>query len=87
VPFSQVRFPVVGPGEFIVYRDAESFDSWQLLGSTEENQSTMIHVIIAPERATIVVDRKDSPLAALAREMLESLSRNRITLRITLAAA
>jgi hypothetical protein len=80
VPFRQVHFPIVGPAEFIVYRDKESFDSWQLLGATAENQSTMIHVIIAPESATIVVDRPDSPLASLAREMLESLSRNRITL-------
>lgn len=79
VPFSQIRFPIVGPHEFIVYRDIDSFQSWQASGATPDNQDAMLHIIITRESITIVADRSDSALASLAREILASVSRNRIT--------
>ena len=80
IPFRDVRFPVTGPVELIIYRDAASLEAWRSRGATPENQDAMMHLIITAECATIVVDREDSALASLAREMLESLSRNRVLL-------
>lgn len=80
LPFSKIHFPIAGPAEFIVYRDGESFEQWRVHGATLENRDTMVHIIVAHDSATIVVDNEESALASLAREMLESLPRNRITL-------
>ena len=77
VPFRSVRFPIAVPVELIIYRDATSFEAWHASGATPENQDAMMHLIITADSATIVVDREDSALASLAREILESVSRNR----------
>jgi hypothetical protein len=78
VPFREVRLPISGPTALIIYRDAASFQAWRLSGATPENQDAMMHVIVAADSVTIVVDREDSPLASLAREMLESVTMNRL---------
>ena len=78
LPFRRIRFPIKGPVELIIYRDAVAFDSWRMNGATLENQGAMIHLLVGPDSITIVVDREDPPLASLAREMLESLTRNRL---------
>ena len=75
------HFPIVGQAELIVYRDNTSFESWQSEGATADNQEAMIHVVVSGDSVTLVVDRVDSPLAELARELLESLRPNRIVLR------
>jgi len=63
------------PVELIVYRDAASLDSWRASGATSENQGAMMHLIANADGTTIVVDRADSPLAWLARDILQPLSR------------
>ena len=78
VPFREVRFPVSGPIELIIYRDMPSFESWRHAGATPENQDAMMHVIVAADSVTVVVDREDSPLASLARRVLAPLTRNRL---------
>jgi hypothetical protein len=78
LPFPSIRFPIKGPVELIIYRDAAAFESWRLDGATPENQNTMMHLLVGPDSLTIVVDREDSPLASLAREMIELLTRDRL---------
>jgi hypothetical protein len=80
LPFREVRFPITGPVELIVYRDIASFDTWRVSGATPENQEAMMHIIVTADSVTIVVDREDSPLGRLARELLDSLTRNRLLL-------
>jgi hypothetical protein len=79
--FGELRFPIVAPAEFMVYRDEAALAAWQAHGATPENQATMMHVIIASDSATIVVDDDGSDLATIARELLESVPRNRIILQ------
>ncbi len=78
LPFRSIRFPIKGPIEFMIYRDAAAFDSWRVNGATPQNQEAMMHLLVGPASITIVVDREDSPLASLAREMLESLAKDRL---------
>ncbi len=75
------HFPVIGPAELMVYRDLASYQSWQAKGATAENQDSMIHLIVSDNSVTLVVDRPNSALASLARELLDSLRPNRIVLR------
>ena len=77
LPFRSIRFPIKGPVEFIIYRDAAAFDSWRVGGAKRENQETMMHLLVGPDSITMVVDRENSPLASLAHEVLESLTKNR----------
>ncbi|XXY18783.1 hypothetical protein WME88_03915 [Sorangium sp. So ce216] len=76
----ELRFPVVGPAEMIIYRDSASYQSWMSKGAATDNQDTMIHLIVADDSVTLVVDRPDSALADMARELLVSLRPNRIVL-------
>lgn len=78
LPIRTFPLPVVGPTELIVYRDGASYQSWKLDGATADNQDAMIHLIVATDSVTLVVDAHDSALAVLARELLESVQRNRI---------
>lgn len=75
------HFPATGPAELIVYRDRASYQSWSSEGATATNQDAMIHLIVSGDSVTLVVDRSDSALARLARELLDSLRTNRIVLQ------
>lgn len=75
-----LRFPVLGPTELIVYRDAASYQSWMEHGATAENQEAMILIIVTGDAVTLVVDRPQSDLAALAWDLLSALRSNRIIL-------
>jgi hypothetical protein len=81
IPIRDFRFPVIGPTELIVYRDDASYQSWRSKGATADNQDAMIHLIVVDDSVTLVVDRPDSALAALARELLGALRPNRIVLQ------
>ncbi|MGK3967046.1 hypothetical protein WMF38_23095 [Sorangium sp. So ce118] len=81
VPIREFRFPVIGPVELIVYRDNASYQSWMSKGAAVDNQDTMIHLIVADDSVTLVVDRSDSALADTARELLVALRPNRIILQ------
>lgn len=83
IPIRNFRFPIIGSAELIVYRDSGSHQSWTSNGATADNQDTMIHLIVSDDSVTFVVDRPDSVLADLARELLESLRLNRIVLQAT----
>jgi len=75
-----LRFPVLGPTELIVYRDAASYQSWMDRGATADNQDAMILIIVTGDAVTLVVDRPQSDLAALAWDLLNALRSNRIVL-------
>ncbi len=78
-PFSEVRFPkVTRDAEFFIYRDFQSVESWRASGATDENQSTMAHVIITDESVTIVTDLPGSPLSDFVEETLHSIAHNRV---------
>jgi hypothetical protein len=64
--------------EFFVYENAASFDSWVAEGATAENGSRMVHVIVEPKRVTFVVDRADSALGQLVREIVDALTVKRM---------
>ena len=81
VPIRDFHFPIIGSAELIVYRDRASHQSWASNGATANNQDTMIHLIVSDDSVTLVVDRPDSALANLARQLLESLRPNRIILQ------
>ncbi|WP_437610718.1 hypothetical protein WMF20_03660 [Sorangium sp. So ce834] len=81
VPIREFHFPVIGPAELIVYRDNASYQSWTSKGAAADNQDAMIHLIVADDNVTLVVDRPDSALADMARELLVSLRPNRIVLQ------
>lgn len=80
-PIRALRFPILGPTELIVYRDDASYQSWRSEGATADNQDAMIHIIVDDDSVTLVVDRIDSALADIARDLLEALRPNRIILR------
>jgi hypothetical protein len=79
-PLRELRFPIVERGEFIVYRDRENSTAWREKGATPENADAMIHFIVADDCVTVVIDRADSPLARLAKDILSSLANNRASL-------
>lgn len=81
VSMRDFHFPVNGPAELIVYRDRASYQSWSSEGATAVNQDAMIHLIVSDDSVTLVVDRPDSALAGLARELLDSVRLNRIVLQ------
>ena len=80
-PIRNFRFPVFGPTELIVYRDAASYQSWMDHGETADNQDAMILIIVTGDAVTLVVDRPQSDLAALAWDLLNGLRSNRIVLQ------
>jgi hypothetical protein len=80
-PIREFRFPVVGPAELLVYRDNASYESWRSKGAAADNQDAMTHLIVADDSVTLVVDRPDSALADMARELLAALRPNRIILQ------
>lgn len=75
-----IRFPVGTPAEVLIYRDPDSFVSWDTHGATEDNQDALVHLIVSPKSVTVVVDRHDSPLADAIREVLRAVQRNRVVL-------
>jgi hypothetical protein len=77
VPFGKFVLPTTGLGEVFIYRDAGSYAAWSQRGATVQNQDAMMHVIVEPNSITIVVDRLDSNLGKIARELLDSVPRNR----------
>jgi hypothetical protein len=81
IPIREFRFPVIGPAELIVYRDDASYKSWMFKGAAADNQDAMIHLIVVDDSVTLVVDRPDSALADMARELLVALRPNRIVLQ------
>ena len=63
VPFGRER-------ELMVFRDRESYRSWQTLGADESNQHSMLHFIADEGALTIVVDNlEDAPTAALVTDI------------------
>ena len=81
IPIRAFRFPIIGPTELLVYRDDASYQSWRSKGATADNQDAMIHLIVSDDNVTLVVDRTDSALADIARDLLEALRPNRIILQ------
>jgi len=79
-PLQELRLPVLGDIDIIVYRDSDSFQSWTDYGCTDENQSAMIQVVVTSNSVTFVVDKLSSELADLANDLIKSLSRNHIVL-------
>lgn len=69
--------PAFTHSELLIYKDAESYASWQADGATDANQNAMVHVIISGSCVTAVVDRTDSELAATVRALLSALQRRR----------
>lgn len=46
------------PGdEVFVYRDRESFDSWEREGATPENAAALVHIVLGPNSMTVVAAR------------------------------
>jgi hypothetical protein len=63
VPFGRER-------ELMVFRDRESYRSWQTLGADESNQHSMLHFIAYEGALTVVVDSlEDAPTAALVTDI------------------
>jgi hypothetical protein len=61
VPIRAFKFPIVAPVELLIYRDAESYASWQTDGATDSNQDAMVHVIVSRRSVTIVVGCSSHP--------------------------
>lgn len=81
VPIHAFNYPVTTPVELLIYRDAASLASWQADGATDDNQDSMVHVIVSDRSITLVVDRHDSSLADAVRGILDALRRNRLQSR------
>lgn len=76
------RFPNFAAMDFVqlrevfVYRDEESFDSWQRLGADATNANRMIHLVGDSDRLTIVVDSlQDIETASIVRGLRDRLRR------------
>jgi hypothetical protein len=54
--------------ELFVYRDRESFDSWQREGATPANAASMVHIVIGPNSMTVVTDEEAEGLRDMIRE-------------------
>lgn len=80
-PFSELRYPMPFNTEIFIYQNQEGFDSWELYGATETNQSQMIQVILDESELTIVVDDFNSTLGKNIQEILNSLTNKKIALQ------
>ncbi len=65
------------PCEFFIYEHRAAYESWAAHGLTDENANTIITVMVEPDCVSFVADVATGPAAAVVREALESLEKNR----------
>src|SRR5262245_61629811 len=65
------------PREFFVYRNGQSFHSWQAQGATDDNGEDMIHVVIGNHEITCVIDRRDSWSGRLVLQLMKAIEQKR----------
>lgn len=78
VPLSKFDFPVLRTIDVIIYQDESSYESWIKYGGIDENQDSMIQLIVDANFITFVVDKINSSLANLANDLIGALLHNHI---------
>lgn len=63
--------------EFFLYRDEDAFVSTEIDGVTEENEDSILYVLMDEDGITLVVDRKDTPLCRIAEQIMERIKSSR----------
>ena len=63
--------------EFLVCRDSDALRSWATQVRTEENDGSMVHILVAPDSLTVVVDSSDSPTGRIVSQCFSALRFNR----------